>query len=127
MKGLMAGERKIYSRYIINRGLTTLWKGDPATPGALYRSIVLTSPDFNSTVGQFQVLALEGVGKGVENGKFAGPQGEARVLFDEDRNGLEGAAKAFDVLVKDAEKEGFSQMTFWDQIEFEAKLRDSQR
>ena len=123
----MAAERKIYSRYIINRGLTTLWKGDPATPGVLYRSIVLTSPDFNSTAGLFQVLALEGAGKGVENGRFAGPQGEARVLFDMDLDGLDEAAKQFDVLVKDAEKNGFAQMTFWDQIEFEAKLRDSQR
>jgi hypothetical protein len=123
----MAAKRKIYSRYIINRGLTTLWKGDPATPGALYRSIALASPDFNSTAGLFQVLALEGMGNGVENGRFAGPEGEARVLYDKDIDGLEEAAKQFDVFVKDAEKNGFAQMSFWDQIEFEAKLRDSHR
>jgi hypothetical protein len=122
----MAEVRKVYSRYIFNRGLVTLWKGDPATPGALYRSIVLTSPDFNSTAAVFQVLALEGAGKGIEGGKFAGPQGEARVLFDKDFNGEE-AAKQFNDLVTEAEGNGFARMTFWDQIEFEEKLRASKR
>src|SRR5436190_1893285 len=119
----MSSERKIYSRYIFNRGLTTLWKGDPAVAGASFRSIVLTSPDFNSTGATFQVLALEGLGRGIEDGKFAGSQAEPQVLFDKDFNGLQSAANAFDELVKDAEAHGFTKMTVWDQIEFEAKLR----
>ncbi|WP_158791508.1 hypothetical protein [Granulicella sp. L60] len=121
----MADERKAYSRYIFNRGLATLWKGDPATPGALYRSIVLTSADFNSTAAVFQVLELEGAGNGVENGKFAGPQGEPNILFDQDFEGMDDAAKQFNVLVKEAESQGFKMMTFWDQIDFEEKLKAS--
>ncbi len=87
------------------------------------RSIALTLNEFNSTFGVFQVLALEGTGSGIENGKFAGPQGDPRILFDEDFQGINDAAKQFGELVKNAESRGFKMITFWDQIEFEEKLR----
>lgn len=118
-------ERKIYSRYIYNRGLQTLWKGDAANPGSFYRTISITTDQFNSTVGVFQVIALEGAGKGIENGKFAGTEGDPKILFDKDFNGMDAAAEQFGKLVKDAEQAGYKIMTFWDQIEYEQKLRDS--
>jgi hypothetical protein len=118
-----ATQRKIYSRYIYNRGLQTLWKGDAANPGALYRTIAITSDEFNSTLGVFQVLELEGTGKGIENGKFAGTEGDPKVLFDSDFNGMDAAAEQFKKLVKEAEAAGLKLMTFWDQIEYEEKLR----
>lgn len=121
----MSTDKASFSRYFINRGLTTLWKGDAAEPGASFRSIVLTSPDFNSTSGPFQVLALEGTGAGVKDGRFAGTQGTTKVLFDEDRDGAEKAAEQYKALIEAAEAEGFSVVTIWDEIEFENKARQS--
>jgi hypothetical protein len=121
----MAEQRKPYARYIYNRGLQTLWKGDAANAGSQFRSIAIASDQFNSTEGVFQVYALEGVGKGIQNGKFAGSDDDPRVLFDEDLHGLEAAAKQFNELVKDAQRSGFETISFMDMLEFEAKLRDS--
>jgi hypothetical protein len=78
----MEKERKIYSRYVFNRGLQTLWKGDAAKAGSQFRSIAITSDEFNSTQGIFQVLALEGIGRGIKDGKFAGSKDDPKVLFD---------------------------------------------
>src|ERR1035438_3158039 len=99
----MAEGRKVYSRYIYNRGLETFWKGDPAEAGSQYRSIVITSDQFNSTQGIFQILALEGVGKGIEGGKFAGTNGDPKVLFDKDIQDLDKASKQFKELVTEAQ------------------------
>ena len=115
------------ARYIYVRGLQTLWRGDPANPGAFFRSVALVTDQFNSTLGVFQVYALEGTGKGVENGKFAGPDGEPRLLFDKDFDGMDAAARHFEELVKQAVAEGFKIMSMWDQIEFEEKLRASKK
>ncbi len=120
-------EKKRYARYVYNRGLQTLWKGDAANPGAFFRSVAIVTDQFNSTVGVFQVYALEGIGKGVENGKFAGTEGEPKLLFDQDFDGMDAAAEQFDKLVKEAEVERFKIMTFWDQIEFEEKAKASKK
>ena len=93
-----------------NRGLVTLWKGDPATPGALYSLIVLTSPDLNSTAAIFQVLAREGAGEGIVEGKVVIPQNQGRTIFDGDFIG-EAAKEQFDKLVSAAEASGFVKVT----------------
>jgi hypothetical protein len=123
----MPKERKIYSRYIYNRGLQTLWKGDAAVAGSKYRSIAMTSDDFNSTNAVFQVFALEGVGLGIRDGKFAGSDENPTIIADEDLNGLDAAAKKFSELVSAAEKEGFKKITFMDIIEFENNARRSRK
>lgn len=115
--------RKPFSRYIYNRGLHTLWKGDPAVPGSFFRSVALTSDQFNSSVGRFQVIALEGVGRGVIDGKFAGSEEYPKVLGDFDEDTLKAAGARFDALVKDALTNGFETMSFMDMLEYEAKLR----
>jgi hypothetical protein len=121
----MAKARKHYSRYYIVRGDQTLWKGDPAEKGSQFRQFLITSNEFNSTLGTFQVYGLEGTGNGIQNGKFATSDDEPRILFDQDFQGLEAAGKRFDDLVKQTEADGFGRMTFWDMLEFEAKLRGS--
>lgn len=121
----MAKARKHYSRYYIVRGDQTLWKGDPAEKGSQFRQFLITSNEFNSTLGTFQVYGLEGTGNGIQNGKFATSDDEPRILFDQDFQGLEAAGKQFDDLVKQTEADGFGRMTFWDMLEFEAKLRGS--
>lgn len=121
----MEKERKIYSRYVFNRGLQTLWKGDAAKAGSQFRSIAITSDEFNSTQGIFQVLALEGIGRGIQDGKFAGSKDDPKVLFDKDFHGLDEAGKRFDNLVLAAEQEGFKKISFLDIIDFEEKARES--
>ena len=116
-------ERKIYARYIFNRGLQTLWKGDAAEAGSQFRSVVLTSDNFNWTIGIFQVYALEGVGKGIQNGKFAGSDNNPKLIFDKDFDGLDAAAKKFNELVDEAKHEEFEPITFMDIIEFEENTR----
>jgi hypothetical protein len=123
----MANEKKHYARYIYVRGHQTLWRGDPANAGALFRSVAIVTDQFNSTIGIFQVYALEGTGKGIENGKFAGSDGEPRLLFDKDFNGMDAAARQFDEIVNQAVAEGFKIMSMWDQIEFEEALRASKK
>lgn len=119
----MTKERKVYSRYIFNRGLQTLWKGDAAVAGSQFRSVAITSDEFNSTQGTFQVLALEGVGRGIKDGKFAGSGADPKVLFDQDVQGLDPAGAKFNELVADAKRQGFTPITFMDINEFEARQR----
>lgn len=123
----MEKERKIYSRYVFNRGLQTLWKGDAAKTGSQFRSIAITSDEFNSTQGIFQVLALEGIGRGIQDGKFAGSKGDPKVLLDKDFRALDEAGKKFDEFVLAAEREGFKKITFIDIIDFEEKARESKK
>jgi hypothetical protein len=119
----LAEERKTYARYIYNRGLQTFWKGDAAKAKSQFRSIAIASDQFNSTEGTFQVYALEGVGKGIEKGKFVGSEDDPLILFDKDFNGLEAAASRFEELANDAQRSGFEPISFMDMLEFEAKLR----
>jgi hypothetical protein len=123
----MEEDRKIYSRYVFNRGLQTLWKGDAAKTGSQFRSIAITSDEFNSTQGIFQLLALEGIGKGIQDGKFAGSNDDPKVLFDNDFRSLDEAGKKFDELVVAAESEGFKRITFFDIIDLEEKARESKK
>ena len=90
----MEKERKLYARYYIIRGQKALWKGGPAEHDSQYRNIVITSNQFTSTQGKFQIYALEGTGKGIQDGEFAGPENEPQLIFDEDFDGLDAAVGA---------------------------------
>lgn len=125
MEGPTPRARKHYSRYFIVRGNQTLWKGDAAEKGSQFRQFVITSNEFNSTLGTFQVYGLEGTGNGIQNGKFATSDDEPRVLFDQDFVGLEAAGNKFGDLIKQAQADGFEPITFWDILEFETKLQTS--
>ena len=121
----MATAKKHYARYYIVRGVQTMWRGDAAEPGSPFREFVITSNEFNSTVGTFQVLGLEGLSGGIKDGKFAQSETELTILFEKDFNGLDEAAKQFDQLVSDSRKLGFQPSTMWDILEFEDKARRS--
>jgi len=122
----MARARKHYSRYFIVRGDQTFWKGDPAEKGSQFRQFLITSNEFFSTTGTFQVYGLEGIGNGIRNGKFAISDDEPRILFDQDFDGLEAAGKKFVELVKQTEADGFTPISLWDIVEFERKLQGAQ-
>lgn len=121
----MAKARKAYARYFIVHGLQTMWRGNAAQPGALFREFVITSNEFCSTVGTFQVYGLEGASGGIKDGRFGASDDEPKVLLDEDFDGLDAAAKRFQDLVAEAEKLGFQRITMMDILEFEDKLRRS--
>jgi hypothetical protein len=123
----MATAKKAYARYYIVRGEQTMWAGDAAKPGSLFRQFVITSNEFNSTLGTFQVLGLEGASGGIKDGKFAPTDTEPTVLFDQDFNGLDSAAKQFDQLIADAQQRRFKPITMMEILEFEDKLRRSQQ
>jgi hypothetical protein len=119
----MARARKIYARYYIVRESVTMWRGDAAEAGSPFRQFVITSNEFNSALGTFQVLGLEGASGGIKDGKFAQSDEEPSVLFDKDFDGLASAAKEFEQLVAEAEQRGFKPVTMMEIIEFESKLR----
>jgi len=121
----MAKEPKPYARYYIVRGHQTLWRGDAAEAGSEFRELVITSNEFNSTQGTFQLFALEGTGTGIKDGKLAVAESEPKVLCDQDFQGLEAAAKKFGEVVKEAEAQGFKTVSVIDQLEFEDRLRRS--
>ncbi len=121
----MATAKKHYARYYIVRGLQTMWAGDAAQAGSLFREFVITSNEFSSTLGTFQVYGLEGASGGIKAGKFAPSDAEPTVLFDKDFNGLDLAAKQFEELVAEAQKRGFKPITMMEMLEFEDKARRS--
>ncbi len=118
----MQKERKPYARYYIVRGHQALWKGDPAEDGSQFRQVVITSNEFNSTQGTFQLYALEGTGKGIQNGKLTVSEDDPHVLIDHDFKGLDSAGKKFTQVVKDAIANGYKPITLMDEMEFQAKL-----
>jgi hypothetical protein len=93
----MSEQRKIYPKYRYNRGLATLWKGDPNVAGSAYRSVRVTSDSHSAGNAIFQILAVEGVGSD-----------DTRVLHDADESDVFAAVLKFNQLVREAESEGFS-------------------
>ena len=122
----MADGKKHYARYAFIRGNQALWNGDPSEKGAQFRQVVIASDEWMSDSGSFQVYALEGISNGIIEGKLS-PGLNPTVLFDGDFEGFQAAAERFDQIVTDAEARGFKKRSFIDEIEFEAKLRDSAR
>lgn len=121
----MNNKPQSYARYYIIRGNQALWKGDPAESGAQFRQVVMTSNAWNSTQGAFQVYCLEGASKGVADGKFSVSPETFPVIFDGDFQGAEAAGKKFDELVREAQRQGFKNVSVMDEMEFQAKLRKS--
>jgi len=114
--------KKSYARYFIIRGNHALWNGDPAVSGARFRQVVITSNEWNSTEGTFQVYALEGTGRGIVDAKLSVlPQ--PTVLFDGDFQGLDAAGEKFEQITKEAQAQGFRSISLIDELEFQSKLK----
>ena len=71
-------------------------------------------------------FTIEG-SKGIADGKFAGTEDDPALQFDQDFTSFADAGKKVMELATEAEAEGFRQMTFWDEIEFDEKARQSLR
>ena len=83
---------------------------------------MITSDEWFLTTAVFQVYALEGVGKGIVDGKFS-VEPTSKILFDRDVEGLDNAVKLFQDSITDAEKQGFKQLTIVDELKFQSHLR----
>lgn len=119
-------DRKSPGRYCFIRGHQALWKGDPAVSGSQFRQVVITSNDWNSTEGTFQVYAVEGTGLGMAESTMAGAQ-EPSVLFDSDFEGLEPAGRKFTELVAEAKALGYSVLALFDELDFQTQLKEQSR
>ena len=120
----MAEHKTHYARYVFVRGNQSLWKGDAAQKGAQFRQVVITSDEWMLSDGKFQVYALEGIGNGIEAGKFSTVP-TPKVLFDGDFDGEKAAADKFQEIVARAESDGFRAVTLFEEMEFHEKLRSS--
>jgi hypothetical protein len=116
-------ENKSYSKYYIIRGNLALWKGDPAESGTKFRQVIITSNEWNSSQGTFQVYAIEGTSKGIQERKLAIADDGPALLFDEDCRGLGAARERCSRLIQEAEALGFKPVTLIDEMELQAKLR----
>jgi|ERR1043166_2588147 hypothetical protein len=121
----MGEEKKIFSRYYIVRENQALWTGNAAENGARFRQICMTSNEWMSSFGIFQVYCLQGTGQGLKDGILQ--VGPPELLFDGDFQGLPDADKKFQELVKQAEREGFRELSTMEILEFEAKAQEQQR
>jgi hypothetical protein len=118
----MATAKKAYARYYIVRENEVMWGGDPAVAGTPFRQFVITSNEFVSTLGTFQVYGLEAASGGIKDGRLT-TSGEPSVVFDKDFDGLNAAVKQFEELTKAAEKVGLQRTSMMQILEFEDKLR----
>jgi len=121
----MKQNRRVYSRYHLNRGNVALWKGSSTERGSTFRQVVLTSDAWNSTDAIFQIFALEGTSNGLKNGVLDIDDAQIKVLFDEDRQGLKAAADKAQELVQQAQRDGFKELSIFDQARYEEKVRQS--
>jgi hypothetical protein len=114
--------KKSYARYFIIRGNHALWNGDPAVSGSQFRQVVITSNEWNSTEGTFQVYAIEGTGRGIVGAELSVLL-EPTVLFDGDFQGLDAAGEKFERIVNEAQAQGFRSISLIDEQKFQSKLR----
>ncbi len=111
-----------HGRYYFIRGLQSLWKGDPLVSGSQFREIVITSNQWNSTEGTFQTYAVECCTIGLAEATMAVSR-EPKLLFDSDFEGLEAAAKKFTELSADARAQGYSVLSLFDELDFQAPAK----
>jgi GNAT superfamily N-acetyltransferase len=121
----MPEEKKIFARYYIVRGNQALWIGDAAENGARFRQICITSNDWASPFGVFQVYCLQGTSKGLKDGTLQ--IGPPELLFDGDFQGQGDADRKFNELIEQAKREGFRIPSGIELIEFEAKAQEQRR
>jgi hypothetical protein len=121
----MAEKKEIFSRYYIVRGNQALWVGNAVEDGARFRQVCMTSNEWASPFGVFQVYCLQGTGQGLKDGTLH--VGPPELLFDDDFQDQADADKKFAELVKQAESEGFRVPSTMQMLEFQAKAQEQRR
>ncbi|HTT18992.1 MAG TPA: hypothetical protein VMG82_08600 [Candidatus Sulfotelmatobacter sp.] len=118
--------KRIYSRYDIVRGQTTLWRGNVHEKGSHFLELVITSNEFNSTQGVFQVLAFQGIGAGIVDGELK-TEDNTNVLVDRDFNGLDAALNEVQKITAHAQSHGFKPLSLIGQFQYEQNRRESKK
>jgi hypothetical protein len=118
----MPEQKKVFSRYYIVRGNCALWIGNAAEGGARFRQVCMTSDDWASPFGVFQVYCLQGTGHGLKDGTLH--MGPPELLFDGDFQGQKNADKKFQELIEQAEREGFRVPSTMEMLDFQAKAQE---
>lgn len=121
----MPGDKKIFARYYIVRGNQALWIGDAAEDGAQFRQVCITSNEWASPFGVFQVYCLQGTGKGLKDGTLQ--VGPPELLFDGDFASQTDADRKFKELVEQANQKGFRVPSGMEMIDFQAKAEEQRR
>jgi hypothetical protein len=121
----MPEKKEIFARYYIVRGNRALWIGNAADDGARFRQVCMTSNDWASPFGVFQVYCLQGTGQGLKGGILH--VGPPELLFDGDFQDQADADKKFTGLVKQAESEGFRVPSSIEMLEFQSKAQEQMR
>jgi hypothetical protein len=122
----MKEEKKFYAKYPFVRANQALWKGNPSEPGTQFRQVVMTSDEWMTNQGMFQVYALEAMGNGIVEGKFFISPNPV-VLFDDDFKASETAGEKFRQIVKEAQEQGFRAVSLFEELEFQARRRATSR
>jgi hypothetical protein len=84
-----------------------LWEGAPPKDGSRFREFFITSDEWSSMAGAFQVYCVEGVSNKLNDGFLAISDDNKQLMFDEDFVGFEAADMKYKELVAVAHKEGF--------------------
>lgn len=117
----MQEAKKIFARYYIVRGNQSLWVGNAADDGARFRQVCITSNEWASPFGVFQVYCLQGIGQGLKYGTLH--VGPPELVFDADIDGLSRAEEKFSELVRQAQQEGYRVPSIIETLEFQAKAQ----
>jgi len=118
-------EEKRFAKHSFFRRIQALWIGNPAKNGARFREAGMTSDDWMSPFGAFQVYCVQADSHGlVDGGLRTGPP---ELLFDADFQDQVEADRKFEELVREAEAEGFRVPTMIDIIDFQAKAQEQKR
>ena len=118
-------EKKIFSRYYIVRSNQALWIGNAVEDGTRFRQVCMTSDEWASPFGVFQVYCLQGVSHGLKDGTLQ--VGPPELIFDGDFQGQADADKKFEELVSQAENEGFRVPSTMEILEFQSKAQAQMR
>jgi hypothetical protein len=103
----MSDQEQVYSRYLIVRAHGLFWNGDPSKSGSRFREFFITSDDWSSMAGTFQVFGIEGTSNRLQDGFLVISDDSKNLIFDGDFAGLEAAEVKYKQLVAEAIKEGF--------------------
>jgi hypothetical protein len=113
--------RHSYARYPIIRGSESFFNGDFSTNGTKCRQIMISSNEFASIHGTFQVYCVEGVSHGIVDGELSVPLPYS-LLFDVDFNDFDAAKTKFTELIEETKKQGFRGFTLMDELNFQSNL-----
>jgi len=114
-------DKSNFARYGFIRGMETLWMGKAEQKGSRCRQVCMTSPDWASPFGTFQVYSVQGVSQGVVDGTLHTSPPE--LLFDADFADYQAAEKKFSELAAQSQKEGFDPLTMQDWIDFQIAVQ----